>query len=215
MKPGSISIIFVIIFFIGWPLKTFPAKGEVNMAPRNGAMPGQQTLPSDIRADMRTDIRDIKVPPEPRFASAYIISALAFAILAGAVSAYYLSRKKKEAQALAPYEIAFQALETLREQDLRLRDHIADYYTELTGIIRRYLESECDLRAAGMTTEEFFSEIRESRALPPELGEILRDVMTRCDLVKFAGYEPSPTERAAILDSAQEIIERIRGNAAA
>ena len=210
MKSGTFFIVFVIIFFIGWPLRTIPAGGEETTAPRNGVMPGRQVVPPDIRAD----IRGIKILPGPHPASSRILSALAFAVLAGTLSAYYLSRKKKAAEALSPYEIASHALETLRKQDILLPDHIVDFYTEISGIIRHYLESACDIEAVAMTTEEFFTEIKESGAIPPELGELLRDFMTRCDLVKFAGYEPSPTEKASILSSAQEIIERIRGNAA-
>jgi len=65
-----------------------------------------------------------------------------------------------------------------------------DFYVELTGIVRRYIERTTGIRAPEQTTEEFFAAIRSDRRFDPERARQLKDFLAACDLVKYAAAQP-------------------------
>ncbi|MDR2115322.1 MAG: hypothetical protein LBP87_02965 [Planctomycetaceae bacterium] len=110
---------------------------------------------------------------------------------------------------LTPQEIALQRLALLIESRLHETD-VKNFFIELTGIVRWYIEQETNLRAPELTTEEFLREITQQwehrSALPPELRDRLRLFLESADMVKFARFQPSLDEIMLGTRRAEEFI---------
>jgi hypothetical protein len=96
-------------------------------------------------------------------------------------------------QKLTPQEIAFLEFKKLLESgwidiDIKL------FYTELTGIVRRFIEGTTGIRAPEQTTEEFLWEIKDSQDFAQEDRTKLKAFLESADLVKFAAFKPGKAE---------------------
>jgi hypothetical protein len=103
-----------------------------------------------------------------------------------------------------PWQEAQEALDALLADEQR--HEVDTLYTELTRILRHYIERRFDIRAPERTTEEFIEEARHSQQLAP-FREQLEEFLTHADLVKFAGYAPSENEVGTSVESCRGFIE--------
>jgi hypothetical protein len=157
---------------------------------------------------LREDIRGIKAPVEIPGGWAWLWWALAAAALA--LVAWWLwrrSQKKEEAPSLPPLVPPHEkALENLR-QALALIDQPRPFCIAVSDAVRFYLEERFDLRAPERTTEEFLDELQSSPVLMFDQKQTLGEFLARCDLVKFARYEPSRAELEALHQAAVRLVE--------
>ena len=128
-------------------------------------------------------------------------------VVAGAVALWFWKRRKKPVTAEmvippSPFELALAALRRLREEKLP----IEVFYTQLSDIVRQYIEGRFGLRAPERTTEEFLAEA----ALPEQHMKVLRPFLQECDLVKFARFLPGEADRQRALAAAEKFVEETR-----
>jgi len=90
---------------------------------------------------------------------------------------------------LSPREVASLELQRIWQEQLHLRD-IKLFYTELTGIVRRYIEGTVGVHAPEQTTEEFLHEISNGNVFSADERRRLQDFLESSDLVKFAAHRP-------------------------
>jgi len=76
------------------------------------------------------------------------------------------------------------------------------YYTELTEIMRRYLEDRFDIDAMDRTTDEILDIIAAAGECVNRLEELLRE----SDLVKFAKFSPGIAAGKRAIESARRIV---------
>ncbi|MFA4988075.1 MAG: hypothetical protein WC572_00555 [Candidatus Omnitrophota bacterium] len=161
-------------------------------------------------------MRGIKGPvtlPSP-LNKIFIFAGLLFLCLLSGAYIYY-ARKKKGGQCIPSkpaHQTAYEQLEALKAKDYAGRGLIKEYYSEISDIIRHYLEDRFKLRAPEMTTEEFLAGAREAQELGGEAKNLLKEFLLCCDLVKFAKYAPSRDEADAIFDSAKNFIDQTKEN---
>lgn len=146
----------------------------------------------------RQDIHDIK-PPVPIPDWSWVWWVLAAAALA-ALALWWWRRQKARApekpaevspeQLIPPHVRAKRRL----EEALRLLDQPKPFVIAVSDALRQYLEEQFDLHAPERTTEEFLDEVQSSPLLDAGQKALLADFLTRCDLVKFARYEPAERE---------------------
>src|SRR5439155_17507093 len=84
------------------------------------------------------------------------------------------------------------------------------FYTELSGVIRHYVEDRFGLRAPERTTEEFLQELTQRPILSGEQRLALAHFLEQCDLVKFAQVRPTAGEGQAALHAARAFVEATR-----
>jgi len=77
----------------------------------------------------------------------------------------------------------------------------------VSDTLRWYLEERFNFHAPERTTEEFLHELRGTTLLTPDQKENLEDFLNRCDLVKFAKYEPREPELRDLHASAVRLVE--------
>ncbi len=85
---------------------------------------------------------------------------------------------------------------------------MARFHTELSDVVRRYLELRFQLRAPRQTTAEFLESMRDAPQLTGEQQALLRDLLERCDLAKFARAAAPPEECQAAAAMARTFVQQ-------
>ena len=125
-------------------------------------------------------LRDIKGPLSlsTRFNILLLLGILVFlAILV--LLFMFLSRRKKVSVVVPKrpaHEIAYEQLEKLKAKDLIRQGRIKEYYSEVSDIIRHYLENRFLLKAPEMTTEEFLFYVRDYSHLIREHKNFIKGI---------------------------------------
>jgi hypothetical protein len=180
-------------FRIGdWNLATNPAVCSwTNGVEKTQALPELtlhvQSSLNETNATKLSDIKDIVKPPLRLSRILPVVLAVALlALIAGLITLLLLRKKKQTAlQAappLPPHVIARQALENLKAKGWSPEP----FFTELSRILRTYLEDRFDLNAPESTTEELTRSMAHDGRLNIKEQQTLRNFMTQADLVKFA-----------------------------
>ena len=109
---------------------------------------------------------------------------------------YYFKKRKKpvpvvvEVKPLVPLHLqALNKLNALRDKKLWEQEEVKQYHSELTDIIREFLEKRYKIRAMEQTSDEIFSGIRHLE-IAEENRNQLRQILMLADLVKFAKQKP-------------------------
>lgn len=108
-----------------------------------------------------------------------------------------------------PYERAMKALEELKKRNLWENGMEREYFTQLTEILRQYLDGRFGINAMEMTTRQ----INETLAANPEVKEkrgYMREILDMADFVKFARVRPLPADNVAAFDKAVAFVEETK-----
>ena len=80
-----------------------------------------------------------------------------------------------------------------------------DYYTELTDIVRIYIEDRFNVNAVEMTTEEILDGMKRTDAGKASIDKLSHTLML-ADLVKFAKEQPLPVDNDNSLSDSIEFV---------
>jgi len=123
---------------------------------------------------------------------------------------HMLRRREPDGASPNPSEIALLELDRLWRSELHQSD-VKRYYSELTGIVRRFIERTTGIHAPEQTTEEFFQAIEGHGPLAERLGARLREFLESADLVKFAAHQPGDDDVRTAFDRARDFVAREPG----
>jgi len=169
-----------------------------------------------VEIDSSADIRDIR---EPRHAPFTFREALPWIIITLVITGlvyfvlYYLKKRKKAEPIfrpspkpnIPPYQLALDTLDTLKRKKLWQNGHLKEYYTELTDIVRTYIEGQFHIQALESTTDEILEDIipvvRNDQA-----RQKLQESLLLADLVKFAKEKPQPLENDVCFNHVTDFI---------
>ncbi|MCB0804938.1 MAG: hypothetical protein KDC05_04015 [Bacteroidales bacterium] len=190
-----------------------PDNNEVQTAETGALLLEVKTVP----VNLEENIKDIKPPIEAPFtlreALPYILVFSAVALLTFLVIFFIRKRKKAEPifkappkPALPPHRQALDDLESLRYKKLWQNGHIKEYHTELTDIVRDYLDAQFGIDAPEYTSDEIMEAVNKTSA-NPTAKQKLQQTLTLADLVKFAKMEPLPLEHDASLNNAIDFVK--------
>ncbi len=164
------------------------------------------TLPPDSTI---ASIYDIKLPiAEPiTFAEVapWIFGGL---LLIGLVvlAIYIISRYRKGEPifnlkpADPPHIVALRELEQIKNDKLWESDDAKHFQSELTDIVRTYIEGQFGIPAMEQTTIETIGSLRKGKHIDSRLLEKLNDALSLADLTKFAKFSPDASENLSSLE---------------
>ncbi len=124
------------------------------------------------------------------------VALLVLGLAATALILWWRARQRRRhapppaAPPLPPHVRAHRELEAA----LGLLSEPDRFCTEVSRILRQYLEERFGWNAPDRTTEEFLRELQGASELDADQQVLLADFLTRCDLVKFARHDPTETE---------------------
>ncbi len=147
------------------------------------------------------DIKPLtEVEKSPSSFWGYLVVVLLVIFLIGGLLYWFVWRKKpmteaEKIAALKPYERAKLALEKLDEEQYFQNEEIKTYYSELTLILRQYLDEKVYEQSLESTTDELVLRLKTLKdanqiALSPETIRNIETILKRADLVKFAKSKP-------------------------
>ena len=169
--------------------------------------------------DKTPDLDDLAVmqPPRPLSPSPFWkwAALAALLLLAVGVALYLRTRYRQHIEELlkppSPEEVAARELKELLGRNLHGQQQYQEFYVELTGIVRRYIESTTGLRAPEQTTEEFLRDMRGKLVFPADRSEKLARFLEAADLVKYAAQRPGEGEMEASIARAREFVSPAAG----
>ncbi len=101
--------------------------------------------------------------------------------------------------------IAFEKLDKLKKENLWQDGKLKLYHSQLTDIIREYIENRFKIQALEQTTDEILFGFRKV-AIDNESKSKLKSVLILADLVKFAKEQPLSTENEMSMTNSYDFI---------
>lgn len=103
---------------------------------------------------------------------------------------------------LPPYELAIQKLNQIKQQKLWQQNRAKEYHTELTDVLREYIEKTFGIPGLEMTSEDIIANLNHLRFESKTAYTALQQILKLADLVKFAKWNPIPQENELSLSNA-------------
>jgi hypothetical protein len=184
--------------------------GRVDSTPSNRLLLKVETLvidttkgPADIKLpyDAPVTLKEVM----PWVLGVILIGALLFFIL------YSIKRKKQNKPVFSipkkppepAHVIALRELDRIRGEKLWQKDKIKQYYSEVTEVLREYIERRFGIPAMEQPSEETLAEFKYRRDLLDEKNyNSLKQMLRLADKVKFAKFIPLPDEHNGVLVNA-------------
>lgn len=121
----------------------------------------------------------------------------------------------KEFKPAIPADVAaLDKLQTLRNQKLWQQDQVKQYHSELSDIVREYLEKRYRINAMEQTSDEILSGLKHME-MDGQNRNLLRQILILADLVKFAKERPMNTDNEQSMDNAIAFVSSTREHIAA
>lgn len=135
-----------------------------------------------------------------------VFPLLAAILVAGMI--YYIKKRPKKQVVVKPagpakpaHVIALDKLYALRDQKLWQQEQTKLYHSELSDVVREYIERRYQVNASEQTTDEILSSLRY-RDIAEENRNQLRQILILADLVKFAKERPLPSDNEESMNNA-------------
>jgi len=98
-------------------------------------------------------------------------------------------------------------LEEIRKEKIWQQGRAKEYYTQLTDVLREYLENRFDVPTFEKTSSEIIDSLQFIKKDYSEQLNSLRRIFTISDLVKFAKFIPDINENNAVLNNSESFVE--------
>lgn len=176
-----------------------------------------KSMEIDTAADIKPIKEPLTLPFQLREILVEIIIGGAILLAIAAVILYFNLRKKKPVlikkfvRKEPAHETALNKLRALDEKKLWQQGEVKPYYSELSEVIREYLENRYGFPALESTTDEIMDRIMVS-GISNKMREDLRVMLQTADLVKFAKALPLPDEHKKFMDTGVEFVKTTRTN---
>lgn len=171
----------------------------------------------NVKIDLKAEIKDIKPIIEEPLTFKEILPYILFALgvlIAIALIIYVVRRRKQnkplfkmpEKPKIPAHILALQKLNQLQDKKLWQTGSVKEFYSELTDILREYMEGQLHFDAMEMISDEIISELK-SQNIDANLMKETQDVLQTADLVKFAKIKPLADENDRALNWGFHFVE--------
>ncbi|MDD2474811.1 MAG: hypothetical protein PHI32_02755 [Dysgonamonadaceae bacterium] len=108
---------------------------------------------------------------------------------------YFIIRKNKKGYFFTPPPVlpahirAMKSLDKIKDEKIWQQDRYKEFYTQVSDVLRRYINERYGVNSLEMTSGEILNKIR-TKSDEDSIYENLKQVLSTADLVKFAKYKP-------------------------
>lgn len=170
--------------------------------------------PVDLQGDIKPIANIIEPPSSWLDWLPYIV--LALVLLSAIIGFIWWKRRPKAstpaqisaAPLLPPHKIARQQLQQLTQQQWWQQGKVKQYYTNLSDILRQYIETRYQKPAMEQTTDEILQSL-DKEISATEL-QTLKNTLSLADMVKFAKATPTPEQHIAAMQNAEHFVEKTK-----
>ncbi len=164
------------------------------------------------------NLRDIKPPLEmSQNLLPYFISGTAILGLASIWVWYSLQKRRQPPPVPATdendiplaHEVAYEKLTAIEAADWLTRGDMETYHTQIAYVLRQYIDARYQIPALELTTTGLLQAMLRAEIATPYI-ERTRHVLTNCDKVKFATYQPELSEASARIAEARWIVDETK-----
>lgn len=167
-------------------------------------------------------ITDIKTVLEPKYDWAGLIKLILFILLIIAilVVGYLLYRKyiykkpageKKATEPVLPaHVVAINELNKIKQEKPWQQGRNKEYHTELTDVLREYIERIYSIKSMEMTSDEILTQLNGLRLEQKSAYTGLQQILRLADLVKFAKWNATPDEHELSLMNAYLFVNQTK-----
>ncbi len=128
-------------------------------------------------------------------------------ILVGVIILVNVLRKRAAYRVICkPFFTALKQLDNLEKSGRIEQGQNNIVYTEVSDILRFYIEERFAIQASKSTTEEFLAQISDNNLMISSYSHLLRDFLQKCDVVKFAKYAASESESHGVIASCRRFV---------
>jgi len=194
-----------------------PETGEMDSAATQAMLMEVQTVAVDTAQPIKDIVAPFEAPLTFEEVWPWIMAGLLF-LVGGFIVWQALRRAKlkklnpkpKEAKKpiIPPHVKALESLQKLQKEELWQQGQHKAYQSELTEILRQYIEDRYQIPALEQTSEEILAAFQVKRILPNQLFEQLTGVLRLADMVKFAKYLPVGQEHEKSFEAAKGFVEQ-------
>lgn len=172
---------------------------------------------ASVGLDEGGDIRAIKGPLDIPLNVLTLLPWLVGTLLLAGIG-YWLWRRRERTPDSIPapaepprpaHETAYEAFRILEAERLPERGEIKAFHIRASDIVRAYVEGRFGVDALEMTTREVLDGLRAHDVEEAILGDF-RQLLERCDLVKFAKDRPAPERCREVIPSGRSLVDRTR-----
>ena len=165
----------------------------------------------DTAANSLTDIKPVYKPPFDwknflqKLLLAILLLALAF-ILFILVRKFVMKKpvfqNQSSPEIIPPNVEALRRLDKIKLEKIWQKGRVKEYHTELTDVLRIYIEKVFNVPSMEMTSDEILRGSQFLKVDKPSAYEGLKQILTLADLVKFAKWNPETMENELSLMNA-------------
>jgi len=175
-----------------------------------------------IDTTMRIPGIDVKQPMTVKFTfkefmqrfGRWILLGLLIALLIGIVIWIIIRYKKNkpikilQKPAEPPHIIAYRELDQLKAKKLYEKGQVKEYYSELTNIVRKYIEQRFRIKAMEQTTSEILNSFEATKVISKELMKLMEELLSMSDMAKFAKYVPFSEQSTIDWNKTRDFVEQ-------
>ena len=110
---------------------------------------------------------------------------------------------------IPPHIVALEKLEEIKVQKIWQCGDIKVFYTQVTDVLRVYLEGRFGINAMELTSDEIMALVKKEPGLN-EVRAALKDLLTLADLVKFAKMVPIENQNERSLLIAFDVVDKTK-----
>lgn len=180
-----------------------------------------KVVPVNVKAD--DPIAGFSLPSDPEeksffdFVPDWIVDwwwLILIVLICIAAGVWYYLRKGKvvKDEAVAPkvvakpWEIALERLDVLKNKKLWENGREKEYFTDLTDILRDYLQNRFGINAMEMTSRQIMDAARNDETVKDKRS-YLRMILDMADFVKFAKVRPLPDDNIKAFENALSFVK--------
>ena len=153
------------------------------------------------------EFHDIAPPIDYSLIAPWVVFVAVFIGIAiiGLIAWLVVRARRRMVPIRSPRECALESLDRIQSDVEKMQPY--RFSICVSDILRRYVTEQYDLPVTRQTSVEFLNGLARSSPFSDEEKTLLEDFLNRCDLIKFARYEATPSDSQLLLEEAVRFVK--------